>query len=306
MTEIKKVLRPALFDVEHAINMYAYSYVTMPADAIYDKKMLSQYSEILSKCHIYIIGFHPTIQLIDANQVERNLSLNFKVNLEDKEVTLPLPDDLDLLVDGDTFSLVNKAGKRMWFNDIDINRIINQSVSTLEFNIQYIGQSYGKDGSRNAMTRLLKHETLQKIALQGVPEGQRLTLLLLEIEPSNRLITSFNPHAEVKDEGSRIKSGLEKLYSTSEQERISLYEASLIRYFSPKFNKEFKNSFPSTNLKVLQDCYEKDFSAVIAEISISELPFQLCSDTIKASPSHISKHHLHDDAKRKIFFFESQ
>lgn len=38
------------------------------------------------------------------------------------------------------------------------------------FDIQYIGQAYGKSGSRNALDRLRKHETVQKIALQGVPE----------------------------------------------------------------------------------------------------------------------------------------
>ena len=81
------------------------------------------------------------------------------------------------------------------------------------------------------------------------------------------MVTVFNHHAKNKDEdSSRIRSGIDKLYGTTEQERIALYEAALIRYFSPPFNKEFKNSFPSTNLKILQDCYEKDFAAVIAEI----------------------------------------
>jgi len=68
----------------------------------------------------------------------------------------------------------------------------------------------------------------------------------------------FNPWANDKCRGSeRIKKGLDKLFGTNEAERTTLYEASLIRYFQPPFNKEFKNSFPSTNMKVLADCYDK-------------------------------------------------
>ncbi|MFN7073900.1 hypothetical protein ACK4QV_20235, partial [Proteus mirabilis] len=92
----------------------------------------------------------------------------------------------------------------------------------------------------------------------------KLSLLLLEVKPNTSIITAFTPNAQVKDtESVRIKAGLDKLFNTSEAERISLYEAALIRYFSPEYNKEFKDSFPSTNLKILQDCYNKDISAVI-------------------------------------------
>jgi hypothetical protein len=113
----------------------------------------------------------------------------------------------------------------------------------------------------------------------------------------------MNPYARNKDDdGTRIRSGLDKLFNTTEAERISLYEAALIRYFYPEFNKEFKDSFPSTNLKILQDCYKKDFSAVIAEICIDQLPFLLFSSEVKPSLYHIAKHDLHDDKSRRAFF----
>ena len=115
----------------------------------------------------------------------------------------------------------------------------------------------------------------------------------------------FNPHAENKDkEGTRIKAGLDKLFDTDEAERITLYEAALIRYFEPEFNKEFKKSFPSTQLKVLEDCYDKDFSAVVAEICIDDLPFLIGSETVAPAQYHIAKHDLHDEDERKAFFYE--
>jgi hypothetical protein len=127
--------------------------------------------------------------------------------------------------------------------------------------------------------------------------------MLLAIEPSNQLITRINPYASNKDEsGTRIAFGLDKLFNTSEAERTSLYEAALIRYFYPEFNREFKESFPSTNLKILQDCYEKDFCTLIAEISFDDPPYRLWSGAVPPAHSHVAKHDLHKSADRKMFF----
>lgn len=173
----------------------------------------------------------------------------------------------------------------------------------VDFKVLYIGQAFGEDGSRNALDRLKKHETLQKIALKGIPDRYELTILMLAIEPANRLVTMFNPLAQDKEQGSeRIRKGLDKLFNTSEAERTTLYEASLIRYFQPPFNKEFKNSFPSTNMKLLTDCYDKDFSALVAEICIDELPFKLFSDVVPHKRYHIAKHDLHLEEARRVFF----
>lgn len=180
---------------------------------------------------------------------------------------------------------------------------LNDEQDAIRFEVLYIGQAYGKDGSRNALDRLLKHETLQRISVKGVPADRRLTLLMLEIEPGNRMIAFMNPWAENKEDGSaRISAGLDKLFGTSDAERVTLYEASLIRHFQPPFNKEFKESFPSTNLKVLADCYDKDFSALISEICIDELPFKMTSDAVPPSQYHTAKFNLHEDEARQVFF----
>lgn len=113
----------------------------------------------------------------------------------------------------------------------------------------------------------------------------------------------INPFAKNNDEsGARIQSGLQKLFNTTEEERVSLYEAALIRYFYPEFNKEFKDSFPSTNLKILRDCYDKDFCTVVAEICIDDLPFHLWSKTVEPKVYHIAEHNLHKDEDRRMFF----
>lgn len=300
----KKVFGKAMFDVEHALDIYASSFVTLPAEAIYDKEQIKQYKEVLKRCHIYIIGFLPIVDFVGVEEIDNNLKLKFLVSGAEKEIIIPtIPENFTLKEEDGFHYLENDGGDRFWWNELEMLQMLNQFGDTIEFDVKYIGQAYGKDGSRSAYDRLLKHETLQKIAVKGVPDGNKLSLLFLEIEPNNQMISVFNPFAQTKDEDStRIKSGLDKLFNTNESERVSLYEASLIRYFLPEYNKEFKNSFPSTNLKVLKDCYEKDFTAIFAQICIDELPFQLRSDIVEPKRYHISKHDLHKEEDRKAFF----
>ena len=65
----------------------------------------------------------------------------------------------------------------------------------------------------------------------------------------------------------------------------------------------FKDSFPSTNLKVLADCYEKDLGGVVSEICIEKFPYLLFSGEVKKNKDHIATFNLHKEDERKIFFF---
>ncbi len=293
----------ALYDVEHALGMYALSFSTIPAEGIYDKEALEPLMSVIESCHIYLIGYTPIIDFVGAEQVDSNLNLIFNMTGNEHVVSYDLPTGVLLKKDGELHYLEDDSGQRYWPNENDMQLRLSNQSNEVNFDVKYIGQAYGKDGSRNAIDRLLKHETLQKISLKGVPDGYRLTLLLLTIQPNNQLFTIMNPFAKNSEEGSeRITSGLDKLFNTTEQERIALYEASLIRYFYPEFNKEFKDSFPSTNLKILQDCYEKDFAAVVAEICIDDLPFKLFSESVEISNYHIANHNLHKSEDRRVFF----
>jgi hypothetical protein len=293
----------AAFDIEHALSMYALSYCTIPGEGIYDNEALAPLASVLDACHIYLIGYTPRINFVGAEQKGQCLLLSFEVLSAKHVVEFALPEDVSLGVEGELYYLSNCAGERFWPSETAMQARLAAVTDEIKFEVKYIGQAYGKDGSRNAIDRLLKHETLQRIALKGVPEGYRISLLLLAIEPKNQLITAINPFAKNKDDGgARIQNGLQKLFNTTEEERISLYEAALIRYFYPDFNKEFKDSFPSTNLKILRDCYEKDFSAVVAEICIDDLPFQLWSQTAEPKWYHVAQHDLHKSEERRMFF----
>lgn len=302
-TNFEKLMADKLYDVEHSLGMYAVSYCTLPAESIYDKEELEPLMGVVETCHIYLVGVTPIIKLIDARQNNKSLTMEYEVAGQGCSLRFELPEGLKLKSEDDIFYIEAPNGQRSVPDNNYIQSRLSAQTGAVNFDVKYIGQAYGKDGSRNAIDRLLKHETLQKISLKGVPEGHRLSLLLLAIQPNNQIFTLMNPFAMNKDEGpERIKAGLNKLFNTTEKERIALYEASLIRYFHPEFNKEFKDSFPSTNLKVLQDCYEKDFSGVVAEICIDELPFKLFSDNVAPKDYHFAKHDLHEDEARRMFF----
>lgn len=301
--DLKERLGEAMFEVEHALGLYAKGYCTLPAEKIYDQELLAPMMELIQDCHIYLIGLVPKISLDDAKLEGGKLTFYMTVLGKTYEVPLHCPDDWTLVEAEGEYIVLSPSGERYQVDPEYLQSRLSDISKVIDFEVKYIGQAYGTDGSRNALDRLLKHETLQKISLKGIPATHKLTLLLLKTFPNGQLFTVFNPFAKNRDDdGARIRAGIAKLHDTNEQERITLYEASLIRYFMPEYNKEFKNSFPSTNLKVLQDCYEKDFSAIVAEISIDDLPFRLFSSAVPPANSHIARHALHDEADRKIFF----
>lgn len=291
-----------LFDVEHALLMYAHSFVILPAVGIYDTERLKEFDDITKKCHIYIIGETPTIALDDVRQEGRSAKFRVTVGSEAVELNFELPKGANVIQENDRFRFMSPAGREFAIDDLEIATAVRRKTP-VQFNVLYIGQAFGSAGERSALDRLKKHETLQKIALNGISQKSSLTLLLLEIVPATGLVTIMNPFAQNQKSGNeRIRAGIDKLFGTTEKERVALYEASLIRYFQPRYNKEFKDSFPSTNMKVLKDCYSKDFAAVVAEINFDNLPWDLKSELVPSKSAHIATHNLHTKEERSIFF----
>lgn len=291
------------FDVEHALVMFANNFVLVPAKAIYDKEALAPLMSQISQCHIYLIGILPRVTLVSCSQKDETLVFEMTVAGVDTQLTMPIDAGMELKRDDEYWYLQDKKGDRFAPTEGQIQGLLHEKTGLIDFDVQYIGQAYGTDGSRSALDRLTKHETLQRIALEGVPDTHQLMVMMLSIQQNNQVLTMFNPQAKDMTQGpKRIKAGVDKIFTTSEQEQITLYEASLIRHFEPRFNKEFKHSFPSTNMKVLADCYDKDFTAVVAEISIDDLPCSIKSNKIAASHSVMVKHNLHKDEDRQAFF----
>lgn len=216
------------FDVEHALSMYAVSFVTMPAFAIYEDKWIVPLTEQISHCHIYIIGLVPKVELVGVTQEDRDLITSMEVGVKRYDLRWNLPGGVSLKGDDKNGWYVEDAtGSKSFPGEAAIAQRLSAEHDVVGFNVLYIGQAFGEDGSRNALDRLKKHETLQRIAVKGIPAGYTLTILMLAIEPAHQLVTIFNPWARDSSQGSeRIAKGLDKLFNTSEPERTTLYEAS--------------------------------------------------------------------------------
>ena len=299
----KAMMGEKQFDVEHALTLYALSFYSLPAQNIYDSSLSETLGAGVNNCHIYMIGVIPKLELVGTRQQEQTLFLQFVCKGDNYEVQCPLPEGVTLRYDGDHWYLCDGSGQRFGPTMNQMIQMFQKQHGPVEFKVLYIGQAYGKEGTRNALDRLKSHKRLQEIALKGTPEGHTFQVLLLEIQPSTNTVTLFNPFAKDTSQGeSRIDKGLNKLFGTDEHERITLYEASLIRYFQPHYNKQFKSSFPSTNLRVLRGCYDKDFASLVAEICFDEPPYLLYSDAVAPQLSHTIVHNLHDEEERRVFF----
>lgn len=291
------------YGVENSLALYATSYCYLPASGIYDKEALKQYQSVIDTCHVYMVGYLTKCEVVLLEQEGRYIRVDYILGSEKKSGFIPLPEDCDLVSDEHKgYFAENSKGERFSIPEEYFSKFAEENNT---FEVCYIGQAYGKNGERNAIDRLLKHETLQKISLSGVPENKTIQLLLLEVSESHSLITQINPHAiSTEGDNERIRAGHEKLFTTTDKEKVSLFEASMIRYFSPKFNREFKNSFPSTNLTILNECYDKDFAMLSTEINFDRMPFKIGSEKVESSYTHAVYNDLHKGTDRRSFFSE--
>jgi len=292
------------FDVEHALSIFADDFLVMPASEIYNCDTTQRYRSIVDNCHIYLIGTLPPMQIERFDGSEGLFKIDFSILHQNYRTEIEVPNLARCqLVDGVCY-LYDTEDRRININYNQFLRHISNLTKRMVFNVLYIGQSFGQNGERNSLDRLKSHETLQRISLSEDLKGEALHVLLLSINDENRTFTIFNPFAKKSDDdGSRISNGVEKLFQTSDKERTTIFEASLIRFFEPKYNKELKNSFPSTKMKILKDCYAKDFSSVIAEICNDYIPFGFKSDKIEFCLDVMAIHNLHTEEERKAFFF---
>ncbi|MDX1990194.1 MAG: hypothetical protein SFV17_26110 [Candidatus Obscuribacter sp.] len=293
------------FNVEHALVLLVRHSLVMPVRYLYEPEFLTPYSDLLTHCHIYVIGFMPIIETGGVGRIENDdLITSWLIAGKPRELHSKIPPGWKITINsfGD-WGIVDSEGSYILPDLLALRKQLGDEQNAIPFNVQYIGQAYGKNGSRQALDRLLPgHEKLQEICIKGPPEGYGVYLLLIQIEPNTQLSTMFNTKAKNQgDAYNRILSGLQKLEETTEAEKTTLYEASLIRYFKPPYNKEFKENFPSTNMTLLQGCYDKDINAIIAEINIDDC-FQLASDDAAQSKYHVICHNLHAKEDRQVFF----
>jgi len=178
-------------------------------------------------------------------------------------------------------------------------------VDKQEFEVLYIGQSYGKRGERTAITRLSSHSTLQKILMdcQSKYSDKHIYLLLLEITTNlnmsfDGISRKYTKSLEESDE--HLMNVLNNL--PEEQQIVNISEAALINYFKPEYNRNFVENFPNENHKGYKQYFDLDYNHFAFEMDLefdSCTPIQLFTSTNRINSRYdYVKYKLFNDPNR--------
>lgn len=276
--------------------------------------------EIADNTHIYLICRLPVISFSkDSFEYNNDIlsgDINYRVEgeLKEKSFSIEFP-----LLDGATEVRLSKYPHRDVVTvDVKGNEVRylpanvvsmgtrwhleNEDLRNLE--VLYVGQAYG-DGTRSAFDRLKSHSTLQKILAQAQYESpdSEIQTLTFEYAPY-RFMSQMDGRAEKAISDYRDMDRFRNIVNNplSEHQQICLTEAGLIRYFQPRYNAIYKDNFPDDKHKILESCYDLDFSGLIVEINTDELGLSLFSPTVKPRDHHTCQVDLLDPDKRWGFF----
>lgn len=144
-------------------------------------------------------------------------------------------------------------------------------VKKQEFEVLYIGQSYGKEGERTAFNRLASHSTLQKILTnyQSQHPDKHVYIALLEFTPN--LSMSFDGLSKkyTKSEAESDKHMTDVICNLPKGEQIiNITEAALIHYFKPEYNVNFVENFPDEHHKGYKQYFDLDYNSLVVELDM--------------------------------------
>ncbi len=310
---------------EFAVSLYSARWIITPASQFMSGgAMDEQEQEVAGNCHIYAIGKLPIISYCkDSFKYENgNLSGHVMYQIEGKVRKKEFSFEFPLLDNAVEVKLSKYPHREVVTLDQLGNKIRYLPASIVSMDLKwhfenselrdievlYIGQAFG-DGTRNAFDRLKNHSTLQKILAQAQYESPEYEVQILTFEYAPyRIIYSMDGKAENVISDYRDMDRFRSITNNhlSEREQVCLAEAALIRYFQPRYNEIYKDNFPCDKHKILESCYDLDFSGLIVEINTEELRYYLFSPTVKPNYHHICQVDLLDPEKRWGFFHHSR
>ncbi len=141
--------------------------------------------------------------------------------------------------------------------------ILGDSISHAlpsDLEVMYIGQSFGIE------YRLKNHKKIQEMALDILNSGSNEEIIALDFKFNEKdLSTSFLDgingfEPPTLDSFYKLRDSASE--RPSESQKVTLCEASLIKYFQPKYNVEYKGTFPSPAYKSYDEIYSMDFNYI--------------------------------------------
>ncbi|MEQ9377554.1 MAG: hypothetical protein RIG68_20370 [Imperialibacter sp.] len=319
------------YDSEYSIGMYLskYQFLQQTELELFAKNQ-NTFTDA-TPCHIYFILKRSKLSLDstyfkeEPNYVEVKYFIHEQEKKHERLLRIPKPTELKNLELGteypfDFFKVTDNGENNANFKLSAILDILHpkqyQAEPLLDYEVLYVGQAFGTDGKRTAIDRIGSHSTLQKIyseAMQRNPDSE-IWLMLSHFEEQRFGAMNGNiimPVENEKEQMERFAKFMNPSSSNfSEDQKINFTEAALIQAFLPKYNKEFKGTFPSPNHTSYKECYDLDVNGIVVELDTTNVARWLYSDKLPRRPEgqigipywqHSEFHFTTDKERFKMF-----
>jgi hypothetical protein len=275
------------------------------------------------KINIYLICKRKKI-FFNPEEISSNKSLSGLYYLDDnhEKIDINIPKEANVKInslENGFFNVDQKEEKGIVVKDfLFINKmfqLVNDPIgNSLQANlpsdleVMYVGQTYGRNGSNKIDRRLENHKKIQKIALDILHKGSNEDILIIGISTSvffhNTTIIAGNIsllNSEILN--SKKRSNETRSYTITGCQELTIFEAALINYFKPEFNKEYKNSFPSSSFKSYEDLYKQDLDYFMVLLDTFSIKCRLFSKFIQDRQYiHTTDFSLESSNKKESFF----
>lgn len=307
----------AKYAIEETVSAVSLYNCILTPDLLKDEEVKKEIKK--HNYHHYIILKRPRILLTNIEKIDNNIKYDFCIKgCPDKNVSFQTPVNSEvkenlsweIINNGMNFNLFNN-GKRMNYYDKSsflFNELCSYSSEKIPesyYKVMYIGQSYGNKFKRDAYDRLIQHGTLQQILSDVLSKDYNSEIFILFVEFDLNLFYISAMGAPTKDATIGLDESLKKCSERRavpipDKEKITYIEASMIKWFEPEYNIEYKKAFPKRNQSSYASIFTQDLNNVCFEIDLSRLNIILYSDKQPASNYIMGRFPL--DKNRKDMF----
>jgi hypothetical protein len=306
---------------EFAINMFLEKFLILQQSELASVNQMNYFDEY-NPCHLYFICKRPRLSInpdkfiVNKDKIliyvfEHKKDEKIEHELEFKNNLRTLDVELKTEYPFNTFKIYRE---KELYSEGKVSPLLQSnpfiSKDFLDLEILYVGQSYGVDGARTAPDRLVNHSTLQGIYSEAIinnPDSE-IWLCLASFSQINMMVMNGKgkfTQEELELDETRMKhvSNIINFEGINEQQKINFTEASLIRYFQPKYNKIYKDTFPNPAHKTYSECYDLDINSVGIEMHTKEIiNCRMYSDDVERKDYHLHSFLLHSPEERKSIF----
>ena len=250
--------------------------------------------------HTYLIGKrkkHFFVNCATENE-EYNTSTFYTLTEQHDKETVTIRHDKDLIIHSEKNGYYNITlrAENVWMRDfIVINNFFyspdkafsldENEVLPSDLEIMYIGQAFGKEGKRKIDDRLSNHEKLLEVALSIVNSTTTEEILIIGLTmESNDLGTLFTALMDDNSNSITMEAMLDLQKKAqmrlSDNQALTVFEASMIRYFQPHYNTEYKKTFPKFGVVSYNELYKTKFDYCAFSIDTHPIGMRIYSKAV--------------------------